>query len=112
MREDHTVFGDVEEVVEEMLLPGWGVGGLEAPETAIQEVHVQEGYLGPGCEGWGEAEGWLLEGLVHMFLRDLTAKIVKKCCLLSYHHPVPTPKSSPSFVLGTSAFLSCALGMV
>ena len=70
MREDHTVFGDVEEVVEEMLLPGWGVGGLETPETAIQEVHVQEGYLGPGCEGWGEAEGcwkaistYILEGL-------------------------------------------------
>ena len=56
MGDDHTVFGDVEEVVEEMLLPGWGVGGWEAAETAIEEVHVEEGYLGPGCKGWGEAE--------------------------------------------------------
>ena len=58
MREDHAVFGYVEEVVEEVLLPGGGVGGEEAPETAVEEVHVQEGYLGPGCEGWDEAEGY------------------------------------------------------
>lgn len=57
MREDHAVFGEVEEVVEEMLLPGGGVSGEEASETAVEEIHVQEGYLGPGCEGWGETEG-------------------------------------------------------
>ena len=57
VREDHAVFGNVEEVVEEVLLPGGGVGGEEAAETAVEEVQVQEGYLGPGCESWGEAEG-------------------------------------------------------
>ncbi len=31
---------------------------------------------------------------------------------LSNHHPVPTPKSSPSLVLGTSTFFSWACGMV
>ena len=55
--DDHAVFSEVEEVIKEMLLPSWGMGGLEAAETAIEEVHVKEGYLGPGCKSWGEAEG-------------------------------------------------------
>lgn len=32
--------------------------------------------------------------------------------LLSYHHPVATPRSSPFFVLGTSTPFSWAWGMV
>ena len=59
MNDDHAVFSEVEEVIEEMLLPGWGMGGLEAAETAVEEVHVEESYLGPGCKSWSEAEGYL-----------------------------------------------------
>lgn len=47
---------------------------------------------------------YILEGLDSQWSREV--------CILSYHHPVPTPRSSPSLVLGTSAFLSCAWGMV
>ena len=56
MNDDHAVFSEVEEMIEEMLLPSWGVGGLEAAETAVEEVHVEESYLGPGCKSWGEAK--------------------------------------------------------
>ena len=56
--DDHAFFGDVEEVVEEMLVPDWGVGGGETAEAAGEEVHVEEGDLGPVIEGWGEAESW------------------------------------------------------
>ena len=49
----HAVFGYVEEVVEEVLVPGWGVGGGEGAQAYGQEIHVQEGYLGPGVECWG-----------------------------------------------------------
>lgn len=59
---DHAVFGGVEEVVQEVLVPGWGVGGGETPDADCEEVHVQEGYLGPGVEGWGEVKGWKGEG--------------------------------------------------
>lgn len=40
MRCHHFVFGDVEEVVEEVLVPGWGVGGGELSEADGEEVHV------------------------------------------------------------------------
>ena len=50
------VFGGVEEVVEEVLVPGGGVGGGEGPQAHGEDVHVEEGYLRPGAEGWGEAE--------------------------------------------------------
>lgn len=59
----HAVFGDVEEVVEEVLVPGGGVGSGEAADADGEEVHVQEGYLGPGVKGWGEAEGWKKRGV-------------------------------------------------
>ncbi len=47
---DHAVFGDVEEVVEEMLMPDWGVGGGETAQAAGEQVHVKEGHLGPGVK--------------------------------------------------------------
>lgn len=57
VRGDHAVFGDVEEVVEEVLVPGGGVGGGEAADADGEEVHVQEGYLSPSVEGRGKAQG-------------------------------------------------------
>ena len=51
MHRHHAVFGDVEEVVEQVLVPGGGVRGGEHAEAAGEEVHVQEGDLGPGVEG-------------------------------------------------------------
>ncbi len=59
MRGEHAVFGGVEEMVEQVLVPGGGVSGGEAAHTDGEEVHVEERYLGPGVEGWGEAEGWI-----------------------------------------------------
>lgn len=56
VRDDHAVLGDVEEVVEEVLVPDRGAGGGEAAEPAGEQVHVQEGDLGPGVEGWGESK--------------------------------------------------------
>ena len=58
MRQDHAVLGDVEEVVEQVLMPDGGVGGGEAAQAAGEEVHVEVGDLGPGVEGRGETEGW------------------------------------------------------
>ena len=54
---DHAIFGDVEEVVEEMLVPSRSMSGREAAQTASQQVHVQESDLGPGIEGWCETKG-------------------------------------------------------
>lgn len=55
---DHVVFGDVEEVVEEVLVPGGGVRGGKTAQAHGEEVHVEEGDLGPGVEGGGQAECW------------------------------------------------------
>lgn len=49
----HAVFGGVEEVVEEVLVPCLRRGGGEGSKANVQDVHVQEGDLGPGCEGRG-----------------------------------------------------------
>ena len=54
---DHSIFGNVEEVVEEMLVPCWSMRGREAAQAACQQVHVKESYLGPGIEGWCETQG-------------------------------------------------------
>ena len=54
---DHSIFGGVEEVVEEMLVPCWSMSGREAAQAARQQVHVKESYLGPGVEGWCETKG-------------------------------------------------------
>ena len=51
MRQQHAVFGHVEEVVEELLVPDWGVGWGKAAHADCEEVHVQHGDLGPGIEG-------------------------------------------------------------
>ena len=40
-------------MVDEVLMPGPRVRGGKAPEADGEEVHVQEGYLGPGFEGRG-----------------------------------------------------------
>ena len=100
VRQDHAVLGDVEEVVEKVLVPDGGIGGGEAAQAAGEEVHVEVGDLGPGVEGWGETEGWKqerkkggqygksnFEGEGEEFEWDM-------CRSLSYHHPVPTPRSS------------------
>ena len=36
------------------------MGRGEAAKAGIKEIHVEEGYLGPGGEGWGEVEGYYL----------------------------------------------------
>lgn len=54
----HAVFGGVEEVVEQMLVPGWGGGGREGAQAYGEDIHVEECYLGPIVEGGGEAECW------------------------------------------------------
>ena len=56
MRCYHAVFGYVEEVVQEVLVPCWCMGGGEGAQARGEEIHVQEGYLGPGVEGGREAE--------------------------------------------------------
>ena len=52
----HAVFGDVEEVVQKVLVPRWCMGGREGAQARGEEIHVQEGYLGPGVEGGREAK--------------------------------------------------------
>lgn len=47
----HAIFGVVGEMVEEMLLPGLGVGG-EIPEPRGEKIHVQHGDLRPSAECW------------------------------------------------------------
>jgi len=47
----HFVFGVVEEVVEDVLLPGLRDFWFEAAEPDGEEVHVQHCDLGPGAEG-------------------------------------------------------------
>lgn len=54
---DHPVFGDVEEMVQEVLVPYWSMSGRETAEAASEQVHVKECYLGPGIEGWCETKG-------------------------------------------------------
>lgn len=54
---DHAVFGGVEEVVEKVLMPSGGGGGGEGAQADGEDVHVEEGYLGPVVERWDEAEG-------------------------------------------------------
>lgn len=54
--DDHAVFGDVEELVEEVLVPYYCAGRREAAEPAGKQVHVEEGYLGPGIEGRGKSK--------------------------------------------------------
>ena len=103
---DHTVFSYVKEVVEHMLVPCGRVGGWEAAETDGEEVHVQVGYLCPGIEGRGQAER-CNDASIHIFtmgLLNLGGFILEH--LPSYHHPFPTPRSSPSFVLGTGTSFS------
>ena len=56
MRCYHAVFGDVEEVVQEVLVPGLGVRGGEHAQADGEEVHVKKGDLGPGVECGGELE--------------------------------------------------------
>ena len=51
-----TVFSEVEEVVEEMLMPRRGVGGWKSAKPDSKDVHMQERYLSPGAEGWGKAK--------------------------------------------------------
>ena len=51
----HAVFGIVEEMVEQVLMPGWGMRGGEEAEAHGKHVHIYEGDLGPGVEGWGES---------------------------------------------------------
>ena len=48
-------------MVEEVLVPDGRVGGGEAAQAAVEEVHVEVGDLRPGVEGWGETEGWRQE---------------------------------------------------
>ena len=50
------IFGGVEEVVKEMLVPRRGVGGWKGAQPDSKDVHVQERYLRPGAEGWCEAK--------------------------------------------------------
>ena len=40
MYDDHAVFGEVGEVVNEVLVPGGGVVGRKAAEADCEEVHV------------------------------------------------------------------------
>ncbi len=54
---DHAVFGDVEKVIEEMLVPSRSVSWWKAAYAAREQVHMKEGYLGPGIEGWSETKG-------------------------------------------------------
>lgn len=54
---DHAVFGNVEEMVEQMLVPYRGMSGGETAYTASEQVHVKESYLGPGIEGRRESKG-------------------------------------------------------
>ena len=57
MGSDHPVFGDVEEMVQEVLVPYWSMSRRETSEAAGEQVHVKESYLGPGIEGWCETKG-------------------------------------------------------
>ena len=54
---DHPVFSDVEEMVQEVLVPYWSMSRRETTEAAGEQVHVKESYLGPGIEGWCETKG-------------------------------------------------------
>ena len=56
MHGGHAVFGQVEEVVGEVLVPGRGILPRKAAEAHGQKVHVQESDLGPGVEGRGHAK--------------------------------------------------------
>lgn len=58
----HALFGEVGEVVDEVLVPGGREVRGEAAQADGQEPHVEEGDLGPGIEGWREAELWCWEG--------------------------------------------------
>lgn len=49
-----SVFSRIEEVIEEMLVPGRGVSGGEGAEPDGEDIHMEESYLSPGAEGWGE----------------------------------------------------------
>lgn len=52
MQDRESVFGRVEAVVYEMLVPDGRVGGGQHSEPDRQHVHVQEGYVGPVVECW------------------------------------------------------------
>lgn len=52
---DHAVFGCVEEMVHQVLVPDRGVCGGKGADTHGEEIHVEESDLRPGVEGWGEA---------------------------------------------------------
>ena len=39
-------------MVYEVLIPGLDVGRGEAAEADGEEVHMEEGHLGPDFEGW------------------------------------------------------------
>lgn len=52
----HAVFGGVEEVVQEMLMPRGSVGGREGPHADCENVHVQKGDLSPDVEGRAEVK--------------------------------------------------------
>lgn len=112
MRRDHPVFGDEEEVVEEMLVPDRSVGGWETAQAAREQVHVEEGYLGPGVERRCESECWERKGQIFVHHTKGSQARRQGLDVLSNHHPVPTPRSSPPLVLGTSTFFSCACGIV
>ncbi len=56
MRGDHAIFSSVEEVIEKMLMPYRCISRREAAQPDSQKVHVEVSNLGPGIEGWGEAE--------------------------------------------------------
>lgn len=52
----HALFGVVEEVIQQMLVPGRSMGWRETSDADGEEVHVKEGNLCPGAEGRGQTE--------------------------------------------------------
>lgn len=125
VHELHAVFGVVEEVVEEVLVPDWGLRGGEASDSDGEDVHVQEGDLRPCVEGGGQAEFYFIffrrvcldwenfffsvgegGGEVRSYI------VVEKRLLPSYHQPFPMPMCSPFLDRGISASFSCNCGIV
>lgn len=59
MQADHAVFGCIEEMVQQVLMPDWGVSGGESADAHSEEIHVEKSDLGPGVEGRGEAKYYI-----------------------------------------------------
>ncbi len=61
MKDGHTMFGFVEEVVVQMLQPEWGVVRGKIADTHGEEVHMEESDLRPSIEGGNEPEVCILK---------------------------------------------------